>query len=82
MTTLRGDISVLQCGHVLQGLKLPQTLLLWTNTAALNYLKTLLTILQHWCIRANLCSKSTDSISPHAFSPHCRLLGPFCSNAD
>jgi hypothetical protein len=42
MTTLRG---VLQCGLMLQGLKLPQTLLLWTNTAALKYLKNLLPIL-------------------------------------
>jgi hypothetical protein len=55
MTTLRGDISVLQCGLMLQGLQLPWTLLLWTNTAALKYLKTLLTILATlWCIRGNL----------------------------
>jgi hypothetical protein len=54
MTTLRGDISVLQFGLMLQGLQLPWTLLLWTNTAALKYSKTLLPVLVTlWCIGAN-----------------------------
>jgi hypothetical protein len=70
MTTLRGDISVLQCGLMLQGLQLPWTLLLWTSTAALKYLKTLLPILAtlHG-IGAYLRSISLQTPLVHMHSP-------------
>jgi hypothetical protein len=71
MTTLRGDISVLQWGLMLQGLQLPRTLLLWTSTAALKYLKTLLPILAtlHG-IGAYLRSISLQTPLVHMHSPH------------